>query len=334
MTSFVSDTEQVAAATAANASSPSLAYHPDFASPNADVVLRTSDGVQFRTAFELLCRTSAWFRAMFTLPQASGTDRNEPIPVPESAKVLSDLLNIVNGTTLPALDDIDHIEALLAVADKYEMSMVISVIRLVLSSRNLDVSAIRLYGIACRMSWGKEAKEASSRTLTTNLFSAAAQTELAAMEPSHRNKLLDLHRRRRAEFFAALDDEAEFYANIRGSPCNLRTPGISCTAPLDHSHWWALKYALMKRWDEAPLDQGLDETVYRLLEMRDMFAANCFTCKRSIYGMPATIGKINAVIRALPRSVEVSVARVGAWLTSFLLTHRAPLVVQLPDSTA
>ncbi|KAI0778111.1 hypothetical protein BD413DRAFT_448452, partial [Trametes elegans] len=285
--------------------------HPDFCSTNTDVVLRAADGTHFRTSSELLCRTSTWFRTMFTLPQHPDTDRTEPIPVNESSKVLSDLLNIVNGTVLPSLDNIDHVESLLAVADKYEMPMAMSVIRLALSSRHLDASPIHLYGIACRMSWEKEAKEASSRTLTTNLFSAAAQTELAALEPSHRNKLLDLHRHRREQLFAGLGDEAAFYANVRAGPCNTSDPNNSCTAPLDHSNWWALKFALLKRWDEAPLDRELDEAFYRLPEVWDMSAAKCLKCERKIYGMPSTIENMGAVVRALPRSVEVSTARVS-----------------------
>ncbi|KAI0662751.1 hypothetical protein C8Q70DRAFT_893470, partial [Cubamyces menziesii] len=281
-------------------------YHPAFSSPNADVVLLSVDSVRFRVPSELLSRSSAWFRTMLSLPQGPGMDRTEAIPVDEPSDVLADVLSIVNGSDLPALDQVDRLETLLAVADKYEMSMVTAVVRMALSSRLLDVSPIRLYGIACRMSWKREAMEASSRTLTTSLLSPAAQVELAALEPSQRDKLLDLHRRRREELFVALDNETTFYANVRAGPCNTGDANSTCTTPLDHSNWWALKYALLKRWDERPIGEELDESFYRMPEVWDMSAAKCLKCERKIYGMASTIENVNAAIRKLPRTVQVS----------------------------
>lgn len=104
----------------------------------------------------------------------AGTDRDQ-YEIPVAISVLRALprlvrprgVNIVTGASLPSLDDVDHLENLLAVADKYDMLMVVSLVRLALSSRHPNVSPIRLYGIASRMDWEKEAEGASSRTLTT-----------------------------------------------------------------------------------------------------------------------------------------------------------------------
>ena len=150
--------------------------------------------------------------------------------------------------------------------------------------------------------------EASSRTLTTSLLSPAAQVELAALEPSQRDKLLDLHRRRREELFVALDNETTFYANVRAGPCNTGDANSTCTTPLDHSNWWALKYALLKRWDDRPIGEELDESFYRMAEVWDMSAAKCLKCERKIYGMASTIENVNAAIRKLPRTVQVSLS--------------------------
>ncbi|KAI8995560.1 hypothetical protein BD414DRAFT_245215 [Trametes punicea] len=199
---------------------------------NADVTLRSSDGVLFRVSSDGLCRASAWFQTKFTLPQSASSDRTEPIPVDEPANILADVLAIINGSELPALDNADHLEALPAVADKYEMSMALSVIRMALFSRLLDASPMRLYSIACRTSWEKEAMEASSRTLGMDLLAPAAQSELAALEPTHHNKLLNLHQRRQEQFLSGLDDEATFYANIRGGQCNPAVANSPCIASL------------------------------------------------------------------------------------------------------
>ena len=88
-------------------------YHPAFSSPNADVVLLSVDSVRFRVPSELLSRSSAWFRTMLSLPQGPGMDRTEAIPVDEPSDVLADVLSIVNGSDLPALDQVDRLETLL-----------------------------------------------------------------------------------------------------------------------------------------------------------------------------------------------------------------------------
>lgn len=286
---------------------PALDTHPDFSSPNADVVLRSSDDMLFRVSSDLLCRTSGWFATMFTLPQGSNVDRvTEPIPMGEPSATLFALLSIVNGRTLPPLDQLDDLERLLASAEKYEMSMVISVLRLAFASRLVDVAPLRLYGIACRMGWELEAKDASSRTLTQNLLTPEAQAELAAMEPRHRNLLLDLHRQRRETFFAELDDTTSFYANTRRDQCNARNPAHPCAAPLDHSPWWALKYAMMRQWAQQPYDGQLDETFYYTPEVRDVFINRCHQCGKTLYSMAYTLEHINTIIRALPRCIDVS----------------------------
>ncbi|KAL1952023.1 hypothetical protein VTO73DRAFT_1172 [Trametes versicolor] len=288
---------------------PTLDTHPDFSSPNADVLLRSSDDVLFRVSSDLLCHASGWFATMFTLPQGSNADRvTEPIPMGEPSATLSALLSIVHGRSLPPLDQVDDLERLLASAEKYEVPMVISVVRLAFASRLIDIAPLRLYGIAYRMRWEAEAKDASSRTLTQDLLAPEAQAELAAMAPRHRDLLLDLHRRRREEFFDGLDDTTSFYANTRGGPCtgqigdgdNLKP----CSASLDHGHWWALKYALMRQWRHKPYDGQLDETFHYMPEVKDVTFAKCPQCGKTLYAMGATLVNINDIIRKLPRCVD------------------------------
>ncbi|OJT11816.1 hypothetical protein TRAPUB_11611 [Trametes pubescens] len=232
---------------------------------------------------------------MFTLPQDPTVDRMEPIQMSEPASVLFVLLSIVDSRALPSLDHSDDLEPLLFAAEKYEMPLAISVLRLAFSSRLHNVTPLRLYGIACKMGWEKEAKDASSRTLTQNLFATDAQVELAAMEPRHRDPLLDLHNRRREAFFDGLDDTTKFSANIRENPCMYKKDGQPCLAPWDHSHWWALKYALLRKWVHSPFDERLDETFYHMPEVKDASSAKCHRCDRTLYGWGHTVENINSV---------------------------------------
>ncbi|KAH9857841.1 hypothetical protein C2E23DRAFT_801765 [Lenzites betulinus] len=194
--------------------------HPDFSSPNDDVVLRSSDGKLFRTSSDALCRSSAFFKTMLSLPQAPDKDHTVPISMVETADALLYILSIANARELPPLDGVSVIEDLLAAGEKYEMPMAISVARLAFSSRVVKIHPVRLYGIGCCRMWEKEAQEAASRTLGMNLLDPEVQTELSLIAPVHRAMLLDLHRRRRDILFAVLNNEDVFYANIPRGLCH------------------------------------------------------------------------------------------------------------------
>ena len=88
---------------------PSGSTHPSFAADDADIVLCSQDGVHFRTHTLVLKLGSAWFRTLFTLPQAASSPRPDSAPppepqtiqMPESAAVLADLLSMISGQPLP-----------------------------------------------------------------------------------------------------------------------------------------------------------------------------------------------------------------------------------------
>lgn len=94
--------------------------------------------------------------------------------------------------------------------------------------------------------------------------------------------------------------------NIRGGPCNYEDADKPCSTPLDHGHWWALKYALMRQWAQKPYDEQVDETFHYMPEFRDVTFAKCPQCGRTIYGMGHTLKKINTILQELPRCVDVS----------------------------
>lgn len=57
---------------------PSLKFHPDFSSEEADVILASKDSaLHFRVHSFTLKSTSAFFQTMFTLPQYVGLDGSQ-----------------------------------------------------------------------------------------------------------------------------------------------------------------------------------------------------------------------------------------------------------------
>ncbi|TBU64994.1 hypothetical protein BD310DRAFT_913823 [Dichomitus squalens] len=281
------------------------AFHP-LSSASAEITLRSKDELFYSVSAETLSRTSAWFRTMLSLPQTSAESTKEATPMDENGDLIASLLSIVSGTDLPDLGNIDKLEAILQAADKYEMPLAIATLRMALFSPFLHASPIRLYEIACRMSWEREAKLASSRTLTLDLFAPEVMSELVALEPAHRDKLLALHRRRRDALAESLDNTTIFYANLRGTPCN-RNDGVNrCTAPLDHGAWSAFKYAFIRRVERGLVGEELDGDFYRMRELWDLRMAHCHVCKRIVYNMPNTLENLQKIVKELPKSIEWS----------------------------
>ncbi|KAI0724498.1 hypothetical protein C8T65DRAFT_626689 [Cerioporus squamosus] len=281
-------------------------YHPLFS--DGDLVLRSRDDTFFRVSRETMSRASPWFRTMLSLPQSSpGGEPVEPISMDESADLLAGLLSIISGIELLKADDFDYLESLLRVAEKYEMLMVTSTVRLALFSPTINVpSPIRLYGIACRMAWEKEAKLASTRTLGTDLLAPNALSELVLLEAPHRDKLVALHRRRKDLLIDGLDDVGVFYANQVGSACNVGDTTKECTEKIEHGAWSAFKYALLSHLERAPLGETLNEDVYLMAELDKLSYAQCPRCSRYLYYVRGTIRKLQELVRGLPKTIEVS----------------------------
>ncbi|KZT69327.1 hypothetical protein DAEQUDRAFT_765631 [Daedalea quercina L-15889] len=107
---------------------------PPFDDPNADLILRSSDGVDFLVLRDILRFASPVFADMVavghTRPQAVGgphaqddelRDGCPVVPVQEDSDTLDSLLRIVFPQEDPVLDDFPRLSAVLAAALKYDM---------------------------------------------------------------------------------------------------------------------------------------------------------------------------------------------------------------------
>jgi hypothetical protein len=124
---------------------------------NADVILRSTDDVNFCVHKSVLVTSSPFFDAMFTLPQPQNdedVDGLPVVPVSEDAEVLNSLISMLYPVTPEIPDTDDNILALLAATQKYDMASIQSSIRSEVSRKGLlspkGAEAFRLYAIACR----------------------------------------------------------------------------------------------------------------------------------------------------------------------------------------
>jgi hypothetical protein len=132
---------------------PSLPKYSDM--PSADIILQSSDLVNFRVHRLVLVTSSSFFRVMFTLPQPSNApaDGLPVVHVPEAAEVLNSLLSILYPVPPEMPHSIDNILALLAAAEKYDMGAVQSSIRAEISRKKLlsptdSAGVFHMYAVA------------------------------------------------------------------------------------------------------------------------------------------------------------------------------------------
>jgi hypothetical protein len=282
-------------------------FHPQFCSPEADVILGAKDGTLFRVHSHTLKTTSVWFRTMFSLPQNPNPVKSEldmadrevmQFNVDEDAHVLESLLRMICGLPIPAIDSYDTIEALLFAAEKYDMPGPMSIIRMLVMTPPLLEHPLRLYASACRFGWEPEAKFASTQTLTYNLHAPEHRPLLQRLGTSAILNLFELHRTRRERLRQRLDDPPFVAGGISG--CH------HCGMSIDYHTWRELKYKIILEMDVRPLgDTILNSGLQDWSESRACWSARCpnSSCGRAFYDKVETLRVIKECIEGLPTCI-------------------------------
>jgi hypothetical protein len=140
--------------------------------PKADVILQSSDLVNFRVNKSVLISSSPFFGDMFSLPQPSNDAAPDELPVvhlSEDSEVLNSLISILYPVPPEMPNSSDNILALLSAAAKYDMDAVQSSIRAEISRRGLlsptRASVFRVYAVAYSKGLIPEVEAAARLTL-------------------------------------------------------------------------------------------------------------------------------------------------------------------------
>ncbi|KZP05739.1 hypothetical protein FIBSPDRAFT_678458, partial [Athelia psychrophila] len=180
-----------------------------FNDAEADIILRSSDNVEFRVLKFFLSRASSFFRSMFDLPQgdaSSDQEMRDAVPVvamTESASIVNHLLRCcypltdVGGVNF---ENVDDIHAVVQAARKYDVVGVDAIAQSAITaftwSHPLDV-----YAIAVQCKWEKKARYAARQCLSKG--PPADWPASQAMESMSGGDLHRLHR-----YFAQCDEAA------------------------------------------------------------------------------------------------------------------------------
>lgn len=163
-----------------------------FDDPKADVILRSSDNVDFRCYKVLLSLASTFFDGMFSLPQPNGPgmvgdamkDGLHVVPVEEPAAALEPTLRLCHPASIrtpPALALAD-IRGVFSAARKYGMEDAEHIARAALVSPPFLASdPWHVFGVACSLKLAAEARLAAAATLAFDVEELSYVPELESI---------------------------------------------------------------------------------------------------------------------------------------------------------
>lgn len=142
---------------------------------DADVIIRSSDSVDFRAFKVFLSKTSSFFDDMFKLPQGASNHDQEMrgdlpvITVVEKSSVVKHMLQCCYPISFVgelSLETVDDIIDLWEAAQKYQMTRVATLARYALVKPTvLEKYAFKIYAFAVAQRWEHEARTAARQLL-------------------------------------------------------------------------------------------------------------------------------------------------------------------------
>jgi hypothetical protein len=174
-----------------------------FDNPDADVILRSADNVDFRIFKLLLSLASPFFKDMFALPQTSvGDNSNETkeglpvIQVAEESKALERLLIHCYPVDVPVVESLKDLQSLLEVAMKYNVERAEkNATRWLFSQKFLEQDPVWLFTIACHYRMKEKASIAAKATLGRPILERPYGPELEYLSGGQLYYLLRYHKR-------------------------------------------------------------------------------------------------------------------------------------------
>ncbi|KAH9066069.1 hypothetical protein EDB83DRAFT_2291529 [Lactarius deliciosus] len=139
--------------------------------PDANIIIRSSDKVNFRVHKSLLSMSSPFFSDLLSLPQPPDDELVDGLPViqlSEDADLLNSLVSLLYPISPYIPGSCEHAFALLAACQKYDMISIQSYIRAEIKrwpSTPIGAEAFRRYAIASSLGLHQETESAARLTL-------------------------------------------------------------------------------------------------------------------------------------------------------------------------
>lgn len=261
----------------------------DFSSPDADVILRSSDGKELRVHRLILSLSSPVFQSMFSLPQSAEPAPEIPtIDVPESSDILQPFLQYLYPRSPPTISDLTTWADLYTIADKYNAEATTELLRDMLIPRFLETSPLRVYALASHFGFEEETRIASRGTLKIDISKGLPEEDVELMGSVACQKLYLLHIQRR--------DKAR--ALVSGSVYQFS--GVRCSCP--PVVFQAFIQTLSQRVSTTPWLTA--EGLYEAAEMSSSKTCDGYRgCRNSFGNIHAWFSSILEMVSKLPQTI-------------------------------
>ncbi|THH09849.1 hypothetical protein EW146_g8561 [Bondarzewia mesenterica] len=142
-----------------------------FDEPGADIILQSSDGIDFRVYRYILSLASPFFKDMFSLPQPSPTAIDNTtageipvIPVTEDAETLDFMLRSIYPVRSPKIKKLSDLRFVFEASRKYQIETFDGVAEESLMGA-VEQDPVSVYALACRFGLNEIACKAARHTL-------------------------------------------------------------------------------------------------------------------------------------------------------------------------
>lgn len=214
-----------------------------FDDPRADIILRSSDNVDFRVHILILSMASDFFKVILHASslsqQTTGADGLPLVPVPEPSHILDILLRSCYPRRLPLSKTIPLIDIglVLDAAQKYHMNAFDDVAGLLLMNF-VDEEPVTVYAIACCHGLKDVAAKAALCSLKQPFMSSRPQ-ELDNISGTQMYDLLQYHRTC-GEVASAVASSTQWLCACSNT-INEKPLCTTCYTKRADSQWWAPK---------------------------------------------------------------------------------------------
>lgn len=179
--------------------------------PDGDMLLRSSDGVEFRVDSIILRRASGFFRDLAKLPQTKDTSEElEAIDMEESADVLNIILRLLYpmGLVPPTIATHKQGEAILRAVDKLEI--ISHAVNEAITQHLVTLTPLRAWAIAVRFQHPEARKAAVARFVLEEPHPTNRYPDIAELDGVSARALAKLFRTRET----AIHDAKEFLSGL------------------------------------------------------------------------------------------------------------------------
>ncbi|EIW58593.1 uncharacterized protein TRAVEDRAFT_84257, partial [Trametes versicolor FP-101664 SS1] len=165
---------------------------------DADLILRSSDNVDFHVHRIILTLASSVFAGMFTIPQPPDANSERPIvDVSEDSKTINALLRICYPEPDPELPSLDLIHRVLGAALKYEMGAAIVLVKnAMFQPRFTGLRPLQVFVVACRLRLEDEAAIAAQNAVDLDSVNGRLCPGIDDISAGAYYRLLELSRAR------------------------------------------------------------------------------------------------------------------------------------------